>query len=102
MLNSLVIHFNDSSASFKGSKLSQYPNVLNTSDSNFLPKDEQLEKYYCFGGPDGLSRLLPIGDYYYLIVGRLNKSGRTYIYLRLSFIDKTESPRDHFYSIVIE
>jgi len=102
VLDSLVIYFNDSSASFKAEKLFQNDKCISLIH-DFLPGDEHLEKYYCFEGPGGITGLLPIGDHhYYLTVGRLNKTSRTYIYLQLTHISGTDLPSNLFYSIIIE
>ena len=104
ILDSLVIYFNDSSASLKGAKLFQYNNCNVALSPGLLPKNEHLEKYYCFQGPNGIAGLLPmaIGDHYDLTLGRLNKSNRTYIYLKLSRINGTDPLSYPFYSIVVE
>jgi hypothetical protein len=101
-LDSLVIYINDSSASFKGNRLfhDQIDSIPWAAD--LLPPGEHLEQYYCFEDPVGFTGLLPGSDHYYLIVGRLNKTHRTYIYLKLKLGLPNENPRIPFYSILIE
>jgi hypothetical protein len=102
ILDSLMINANDSTATFKQSKLKFIRPDSSQPASTFLPQGETPQTIYVFRGPINLTGLLPITDKYDLIIARISSSGKTYLYLQTTGKFDLQSPFGHFYSIIFD
>jgi hypothetical protein len=102
ILDSLTIILKDTSAIFRETKLEYYSPDSSYISNEFIPSDEHLEYIFPFDeASNGLLELLPIGNRYRLFVGRLSKSGKTYLYLEVKELD-INKPFNPFYSIILD
>ncbi len=101
ILDSLVINTRDTSSLYKQQPLDYYKPDSSYFPNEFFPTGEHLENAFAFSGPNGLSGLLPMSNKYVLIVGRLSKSGKTYLYLETQEQFDINTPVRPFYSIIL-
>jgi hypothetical protein len=102
VLDSLRINSKDTLAQFRGTELKYYAPDSSYLTNEFMPTDEQLEYIFPFDVANGILGLYQITPEYLLVVGRLNKSGKTYIYLDINDPLVLDSPIQPFYSIILD
>lgn len=101
VLDSLIINTKDTSSIFNQQQLDYYKPDSTSYANQFIPTDDQLETLFAFNGPNGISSLLQKNNKYLLIIGRLSKSGKTYLYLEIPEQYDINTPFRSFYSIIL-
>lgn len=102
ILDSLIIITKDTTALFREKSLSYSAPDSSYRSNEFIPPDEQLEYVYPFDASNGILRLFPTFNEYLVVVSRLSKSGKTYIFLSIDNPRDMEKPFEEFYSIILE
>lgn len=102
ILDSLEIIPKDTTALFRERSLNYSAPDSFFHSNEFIPSDETLDYIYPFDSSTGISRVFPMFNEYLIVVSRLRKSGKTYIFLSINDPDDIERPLEQFYSIILE
>lgn len=102
VLDSLVLNVKDTLAVFKTSQLSYYTPDSSYHTNEFIPPGDKLTNIFPFDGPSGLLKLMPMNNKYFLLVGQLKKSSKTYLYFYLQEQLEFDKPFNQFYSIILD
>ena len=101
VLDSLNIHLDSKTASFKQNEMKIVSDSLDLEDLE-IPQGDTLQDVKLYRGPSSLMAFTGLSDRFELLIGKLHPSGRIYLSFFARYFDNIEHPIPEYITVIID